>query len=111
LLESIFRHRRSYKPDHSDDRDPDPARFAPDSTLEGSGFELPVPREKHGPTAPAIITLARRLEGLGGEFGTGQLSGRAGRRATWMQRQLSAAILLLIRGNPSSISFVEPDCR
>jgi hypothetical protein len=74
-----------------------------DSPLEGSGFELPVPREKHGPTAPAIITLARRLEGLGGEFGAGQLSGRAGRPATWIQRQLSAAILLLIRGNPSSI--------
>jgi hypothetical protein len=29
---------------------------------EGSGFELAVPREKHGPTAPAIITLARRAE-------------------------------------------------
>jgi hypothetical protein len=31
--------------------------------LEGAGFELPVPREKHGPTAPAIITLARRWRG------------------------------------------------
>ena len=27
-----------------------------DSPLEGSGFELPVPREKHGPTeAPTIL--------------------------------------------------------
>jgi hypothetical protein len=59
-------------------------RFAGDSPLEESGFELAVPREKHGPTAPAIITLARRPEGLGGEFGTGQLSGRAGGRATWI---------------------------
>jgi hypothetical protein len=65
-----------------------PVRFMTLS-LEGSGFELPVPREKHGPTAPAIITFARRLEGLGGEFGTGQLSGRTGRQATWIQRQLA----------------------
>jgi hypothetical protein len=46
-------------------------RFALDSPLEGSGFELPVPREKRGPVAPAIITLARLLEELGGEFGIG----------------------------------------
>ena len=48
-----------------------PARKA----RQGNGFELPVPREKRGLAAPAIITLARLPGGAGGEFNSVQLPG------------------------------------
>ena len=69
-------------------------KFA-DSPLEGDGFELPVPREKPRLAAPAIITLARPLEGFRSAANSAAVSflaERGGGRRIWSRGAAQVSI-------------------